>query len=219
MSNENDLLSTAKALNSRVKQQEQERAEAEREARDTEFRRYWLVMSSMVRVRKAMREMHALDLGERFFFAVEHEEADGWPILSLQLQDSDTPDAIFPRVRVVASIKDQQGIVEIFGYELSDVQNIDILHELDVAKVASTLKKFVKHYLDFAGDVIEDILSNGASPYAHGPKAPATTSKVSKPEFDSLNEDLFVEDHGSEFMETVSPEEEVEAIALPSFDS
>ena len=214
MGNENDLLSSARALNSRVKQKEQEQATAEREAQEAVQKRYLLLMSAMVRVRRALREMQALELGERFFFNIHFEEVEGWPQLALQLEDSETPDAEFPAVMVAASVKEDQGVVDIRGHNLTDVQQIDLRHELDVETVSKSLKDTVKTYLDFAGDVIEDVLSNGASPYTYGPKAKNASSQADGG--DMLTEDLFVEDHNANVLETHSTIEDVEA--LPSFD-
>lgn len=213
---ENDLRSSAKALNDKVQQQEEARESADRKAQEAEQRRFYLLMRGMVQARKSLREMQALDMGDRFQFAIQMEEKNGWPSLTLKLQDVEALDADFPALKISAVEILDKGEIRVTTHEQgAPPLRIEILHELDVATLNKTLKEKIKAYLDFAGDIIEDVLTKGVSPYQHGPKVGPTSDLGNEQVISTMSgEDLFAEEDGSsaDILESMSSVEDIEAL-------
>ncbi|MCB0323085.1 MAG: hypothetical protein KDD69_05905 [Bdellovibrionales bacterium] len=215
-----DLSATARAFNTRIKERKKAQELASGEAEKAAQQRRALMVKGLVSIRKSLREVVRIDLGERFRFMLEADDWMGWPRLTVRLLDSEIPEEEYPQFTVTAHDRQAKGLIEIALPSQSEPAKISLLRESDLMRLPKVLRTCVRSYLDFVGDVILD------ADAADEPDDTFLEAKDAK-EFEeqkkseAIAADLFVDEFaGDDLFESLPQISEIRAIESPfDFDA
>lgn len=213
-----DLSSTAKAFNTRIARKKREQEEADGQKEKVARARHGLMIKGLVSIRKSLRELTRINLGERFHFSYFADDHNGWPRLIVRLVDTELPTTEYPELCVTAHDRQEAGAIEIIYDGTRKPERISLAREGDFRRFPVLLRKCVRTYLDLVGDIVleaerdpgrEDdkfIESKALDEFKEGGDG--------RPQ-DMLSGDLFEEDFGGgNFLESLPSLDDVEA--LPS---
>ena len=149
-----DLSTTARAFNTRIqrkkKLQEEALGEAERAAR----LRHTIMLKALVNIRKSLKEVIRIDLGDRFHFIFNADDWNGWPRLSVRLVDQNSPLTEYQLFSVTAHDRNDAGTIELAYDEELPLEKLSLAKESDLQRLPKALKKCVRTYLDRVGDIV-----------------------------------------------------------------
>jgi hypothetical protein len=150
-----------------IDQKKKAMEEAMFEAEKTTRVRQDRLIQALVKVRKALRDVAALDMGKRFYLEMKKDDWEGWPRIILRLVDSENPTGELPELVVISHDRQDSGTLEIkYANKLTPI-TISLADEKQVAKVSNVLKKCLRDHLEMVGDLVVDIeQSDGAKRYS-----------------------------------------------------
>ncbi len=198
-----DLASTARAFNTRIRERKKAQELAQGEAEKAAYQRHATMIQALVRIRKSLRDVIRIDLGERFSFQLHADDWQGWPRLSIRLHDADLPEEEYPSLTVTAHDRQAKGVIEIL-YDLNlGANQISLLREQDSKRLPKLLRKCVRTYLDTIADIVLEVESQGEDTstdtfLANKDSAEFEEKKRPAEEDESLKVDLFDEDYGED---------------------
>ncbi len=149
-----DIRKTTQIFNTKIQQKKREQEKKLDEADKLNRLRQSYITQSMVGMRKSLREVTRLDLGRRFSFVVTTDDWQGWPRVTLSIQDVAQDEAPFPHFQIVGGYRAGKAQIDI---DLGDAENImtfTLTSEGDLKKLSASFNKSVRSYLDMIGDVI-----------------------------------------------------------------
>lgn len=200
---ESDLAATAKAFNTRIRERKKAQEQALDEAEKAAHLRHGTMIKALVRIRKSLREVIRIDLGERFSFFLQADDWQGWPRLAIRLEDKDLPEEEYPSLIVTAHDRQAKGMIEILYDQNLAPSQISLLREQDLQRLPKMLRKCVRTYLDTIADIVleaesqvEDTTTND---FLANKDSKAFEETKRAPEVDeSLQVNLFEEDYGGD---------------------
>ena len=213
-----DLTATTNAFNTRIQRKKKEQEKALTEAEKSTRIRQLLMLKTLVSIRKSLRDVTRIDLGERFHFTLVADDIAGWARLTVKLCDALLPDAEYPFLRVTAHDRQARGCIEIEYDPAAAVESVSVVAESELKRLPTALKKCVRGFLDLMGDIVleaerkaeELSMDDGLASRAVVPEQHEARSDI------SLTEDLFEEQgFGEDILETLPSLQNIEA--LPSF--
>lgn len=149
-----ELGATARAFNRSIQQKKKAQEEAVGQAEKATRHRHAMMIDALMHVRRSMREVTKIDLGERFHLTLASDDVMGWPRLTLKLHDKDLPDQEYSQFSVSAHDRNATGTIEIVSEAAGILERIMLAREMDAKRLPRTLKKCVRNYLDLVGEVI-----------------------------------------------------------------
>ena len=216
---EADLAGTTKAFNNRIQRKKKEQEELHGIAEKAARQRHMLMYSALVSIRKALREILRIDLGERFSFTLIADDWFGWPRLIIKLEDLENSENDYPQLMVTAHDRHDAGIIEILFDGTAQPERLSLSQENEPKRLSTALRKCVRTYLDVIGDIVlhaerqqdteqrDDYLAR---------KDMREFEEKGSGEHPTINADLFEDELGKEsLMDTLPSLENVEA--LPDF--
>ena len=198
-----DLSSTARAFNTRIKKRKEAQEAAHGEAERAAHQRHTAMIKALVSIRKSLREVTRIDLGDRFEFSLKADDWHGWPRLTIRLIDNDLIEEEYPQFNVTAHDRQAKGIIEIEYGGSNPTEHLSLMRENDLMRLPKVLRKCVRTYLDLVGDIVleaEDKKDNDdTASYLDGKDISEFEEKKRAPETqDALSGDLFEEDYGAD---------------------
>ena len=149
-----DLSSTARAFNQVIqrkqKEQEEKHGIAEREARQ----RHGMMLTALMKIRKSLRDVTRINLGERFEFELICDDHIGWPRLRIILRDAELAEVEYPTFEVTAHDRHSSGTVEIVYDDTRKPERINLTHPGDLKRMPSSLRTCVRKFLDMIGEIV-----------------------------------------------------------------
>ena len=212
-----DLTATTLAFNTRIQRKKKEQEKALTEAEKSTRVRQLAMLKTLVSIRKSLRDVTRIDLGERFHFMLVADDVAGWARLTVKLCDALIPEAEYPFLRVTAHDRQSRGCVEIEYDPSLPAESISVISESEIKRLPAALKKCVRVFLDLMGDIVleagrkaEETMDDGLASRAIVPQQSERSSAI------SLTEDLYEEQgFGEDILETLPSLQNIEA--LPSF--
>lgn len=181
------------------------------------------MLDALVSIRKALREVCTVDLGENFHFNLLGDDWWGWPRLTLNIV---TPAGVTdeaPKLLVNVYDRNESGaIVFVVGNEENE-RTLSLTSDHSLAQVPAFLRTCVREYLDLATEYVlnTDNQTSGDSveKSLEGQDMLAVAKPKAKPEpdaNDTIIEETFVHNdmNGISFLDTYEVDEEGE---LPAF--
>ncbi len=213
-----DLSTTAKAFNKKIqikkKAQEIESEQAEKNARA----RHTLMLRAMMNIRKSLRDLIRIDLGERFHLYLTNDDFLGWPRLTIKLVDSSASEREYLPLVVTAHDRYDSAVVEIAYSEIDSPEKISLVKNVDLQRLPNLLRKCVRAYLDYVGDIViksakgTQHLQLSAEKYLSKKTIDEFFETASSASSSPLNADIFSEDYQEDFLETLPHLQEVELL-------
>ncbi len=216
---ETDLASTARAFNTRIRERKKAQEQALDEAEKAAHVRHGTMIKALVRIRKSLREVIRIDLGERFSFFLQADDWQGWPRLAIRLQDQDLPEEEYPSLVVTAHDRQAKGMIEILYDQNLSASQISLLREQDLQRLPKLLRKCVRTYLDTIADIVLEVESQVEDTTTNNFLANKDSKEFEEtkkePEVDkSLQVNLFEEDYGGDdVLEALPKVEDVDALS------
>ncbi len=215
---ETNLSSTTQAFNARIQRKKREQEKVLGEAERLAKQRHLLVLHALMNIRKSLRDVTRIDLGDRFHFSLHADDWQGWPRLSVKLTDSLIADADHPIFRVTAHDRQARGAIEIEYDPSQSAESISLLSEADIKRLPNLLKKCVRAFLDLTGDIVLEAERRTEEVIAEKPivsRSLESFDVVKKHEdHPALSGDVFQDDsqHHDNFLETLPSIDEVQAL-------
>jgi hypothetical protein len=211
-----NLSATTQAFNNRIQRKKKEQEKVLSRAEQESRRRHALMIQALMQIRKSLREVTRVDLGERFHFSLIADDWQGWPRLIIRLIDSLLPDADYPTFRVTAHDRHSKGCIEIEYDPAQPPDSVSLAVESELKRMPSVLKKCVRTFLDLTGDIVleaerkteevvaENVLKNR--------KLDAFEESASETQ-EALSGDVFQDDAPEEdFLDTLPSLDKVESL-------
>lgn len=211
---DHDIRATTKAFNTKIQQKKKEQERFLDEAEKKSRIRQSYIIQALVGMRKSLREVTRLDMGERFHFAVITDDWMGWPRVTLKVIDHELIDAEYPHFQILGGYRDEKAQIDI---DLGDSENVltyNLVSEADVKKLSGVFKKSVRSFLDMIGDVILQAERAPVEKPIENISAPVVSDEdlVEEDNSLSLGEDLY-EEYGEENLFEALPHlEEVDTL-------
>ncbi len=149
-----DISKTAKAFNTRIQRKTREKKEAVGVAEKAAQNRQTVMLQSMMQIRKSMREVTRIDLGDRFMFQFVADDSGGWPRLSIKLKDREYINEDYPGFAVICHDRQAKAEIEITYHPLEKPERIHLVEETQVKRLPLILRKCVRVYLDMVADIV-----------------------------------------------------------------
>lgn len=213
---ETNLSATTQAFNTRIQRKKREQEKVLSEADRLAKQRHTFMIHALMNIRKSLRDVTRIDLGDRFHFALVADDWQGWPRLSVRLVDALLPEADYPFLRVTAHDRQSRGMIEIEFDPSQAPDSISLVSETELRRMPNVLKKCVRAFLDLVGDIVleaerrtEDIAAEGAIQNRHLEELADLDTEPAP----DLSGDLFQDDARDEnFLETLPSLDTVESL-------
>lgn len=210
-----DILATAAAFNTRIQRRKREQERALTAAEQAARVRHALMVKALVSIRKSLREVTRIDLGERFHFALSMDDWGGWPRITVRLNDALLPQADYPHLRVTAHDRQARAQIEVEYDAEQPTEVLSLTSEAELKRLPATLKKCVRSFLDMMGDIVleaertGDTSADEAEIQSSSIDADVLAAQTSL----GVTHDLFEEESYEEnFLETLPQLEQIEAL-------
>lgn len=215
-----DILATAAAFNTRIQRRKKEQELALTAADHATRLRHTLMIKALVNIRKSLREVTRIDLGERFHFALGMDDAGGWPRITVRLNDALLPQADYPHLRVTAHDRQARAQIEIDYDAEQATEVLSLSSETELKRLPTILKKCVRSFLDLMGDIVLEAERTG--------EMGDTDAELESREIDDdlrvsstgslgISHDLFEEEaYPEDILETLPSLEQIETLGLGS---
>jgi hypothetical protein len=220
-----DISKTAKAFNTRIQRKTREKKQAVGVAEKAARSRQTLLLNSMMQIRKSLREVTRIDLGERFVFSLLADDSGGWPRLTIKLSDTDFPNEEYPGFAVICHDRKANAEIEITFHPLEKPERLHLVEDNQVKRLPLILRKCVRVYLDMVADIVLEAVGKPTEAEdeqlikQRNSDSFNETHQIAE-ESDSLSADLYEEDFGrDEILETLPSLGEVDDLGrLDGFD-
>lgn len=161
---------------SQVEKQLSEKKEARLENSANARTRRARVLHQMMHIRKSLKNMAKLSLGDRFFIEVIFDDWEGWPRHRVTLVDSMNIGRSFPVFQVISHDRQESGSIEITFGKKSEVEVIQLKESFSIREVPKTINDCSKAHLKFLSKLIDELEE--------------TTSELSKIKQQDLNSNV-----------------------------
>lgn len=210
------LSATLDAFSTRIQRKKKEQealdSSAERAARE----RQQHLLEAMVQVRRALREVSRLDLGDHFRFSLICDDVQGWPRVLLKLHEFEKPNAEHPFFEVVPYDRNSRAVLNIvFGVDRKEEQTI-LSSKEDIRRLSMMLKRYIRTFLDETADIVVRAKS-ASEPMVEGDALPTQAVQAEETRKDLLceGEDFLDSDQfGKDIFEKLPTLDEVDALSL-----
>lgn len=214
-----NIVGTAKAFNTRIQRLKKEQEEAQGIATRQTRARHTQMFNALVSIRKSLRDITRIDLGERFSFQLVADDWFGWPRIVVKLLDHEQGGEEYPQLTVSAHDRKAAGTIEILYDSQQPTEKIVVEAESDLKRLPAVLRKCVRSYLDIVGDIVLQA-EQRVGMVAQDSEDDLQTRNISgfenRKEEDSqaaLSDDLYEEEFGPQgFLETLPSLDDVEAL-------
>jgi hypothetical protein len=149
-----DLSTTARAFNTRIQRKKKEQEEEGEQAEKVAKARHLLMLRALMNLRKSLRDLIRVDLGERFRLTLAADDWLGWPRLTIKLQDKLATEKEYSPFVVTAHDRYDAGTIEIAYCEGFPPERISLARDFDLKRLPNLLRKCVRTYLDYVGDIV-----------------------------------------------------------------
>ena len=208
-----DLGATFDAFATRIQKKKQELKVATSQAEQDRKFRQSLILNSMMSIRKSLTRVTQIDLGERCFLTLHADDWLGWPRLLIKLNDTEQTLQNLPAMQVVAHDRFGKASLEIKVAEQLN-EKLALIESRDREKLAPTLKRCVRIYLD----LVEELIVRAEAQEIHAPvpkvkeeEIPEATASADV----SLSGDIFVDDNfAADYLEKLPSLEDIEDLPL-----
>ena len=208
-----DLGATFDAFATRIQKKKQELKVATNQAEQDRKFRQTLLLNSMMSIRKSLTRVTQIDLGERCFLSLHADDWLGWPRLLVKLNDTENTLQNLPAMQVVAHDRFAKASLEITVADRA-TEKLALIEVTDREKLAPTLKRCVRTYLD----LVEELIVKAESQEIQSPLPKTREEELPEsvtPEHNTLSGDVFVDDHiTTDYLEKLPSLEEVEDLPL-----
>jgi len=140
-----------------IDQKKKAMEEAILETEKTTRKRQTRLINSLVRIRKSMREVAKLDMGDRFKLQLVNDDWEGWPRMVLKIVDSRNPTGELPELIVTSHDRQDSATIEIKYAKKLNAEVVSLAEEGKEAKVSTILKKCLRDHLEMIGDMVIEI--------------------------------------------------------------
>ncbi|MFN8390557.1 MAG: hypothetical protein U0136_09730 [Bdellovibrionota bacterium] len=214
---ETNLAATTAAFNTRIQRKKKEQEKSLSEADRLSRQRHSFMIQALMQIRKSLRDVTRIDLGERFHFTLAADDWQGWPRLTVKLSDTLLPEQDYPFLRVTAHDRHAKGAIEIEHDPAQPTEVISLANEIDLKRMPNALKKCVRAFLDLTGDIVleaerktEEIIAENALKHKN---VDAFEESTKKEALSPLDGDVFQDDvGGDDFLETLPSLDKVESL-------
>ncbi|HQH28615.1 MAG TPA: hypothetical protein PLP17_14555 [Oligoflexia bacterium] len=213
-----DLSKTAKAFNSLIQRKKKEQEVVSEQAAKAARERHLLMLRALMNIRKSLRDLTRVDLGDRFKLFLFGDDWTGWPRLSIRLHDKEqTEQEYFPFV-VTAHDRYDAGTIEISYSDHLPSEKVSVIRDGDLKRLPNLLRKCVRSYLDYVGDLVleaerkKDQLVALQKNELEKKNIQDFTESASVKNKPDLVADLYEETFESDFLETLPSLDNVEAL-------
>lgn len=145
---EQQLNSTVAGFANRIKRRLQERSSQQEEAARETSARHARILQAMTTARKTLQEVTRVALIERFLLSLDVSEIDGWPSITLNLEDSLAPDTHLLSLVASAHDRDQNGVISIRLNNETPLAALYMSNPADLDRLPLVLKKVTREFLD-----------------------------------------------------------------------
>ena len=201
-----NLSSTTKAFGNRFQQKKLAQAVAHGEQEKETVTRHRKVLTAMTNIRRSLIDVTRIELGERFTFVLDADDWQGWPRLTIRLDDAMLVETPYPWLRVTAHDRLAKGAIDIMVGETQEMVSVSVNDEAQLQRLPVTLKKFVRTYLDMIGEIIleaERDLEFDADRATLEARNLKDTSAPEQPQAQQLSSDLYEESLSPDFLDTL----------------
>lgn len=191
-----NLSETAQAFKSRIDRKKREQEKVLSKAEESTRARHGLMLRAMMNIKRSLTDVTRIELGERFCFKLVADDWNGWPRLSIKLQDNFFPQHEYPSFQVTAHDRHSKGTIEILFDLKQPAECLSLSDGADLKRLPVSLKKCVRSYLDIIGDIVLH-LENSNEPFEDGRLESKTLQEhqeeEKRPQSD-LSSDVFEDD-------------------------
>jgi hypothetical protein len=192
---------TAEVFASRMQRRIKEQEAKQTESKKADESRRTLLLQAMTTVRKALAATARISMGDRFSFALEVGDWEGWPRVDLLLIDALAPGRSEHALIITAYDRKGTGTIQMSLRNGEALARLHVDDPAELEKLPLLLKKTVREFLDIVAEYVlnpkspEELLEVQSKPLDH---ALLDDSGEVSGELDRLSkEDLF----GQEFPE------------------
>ncbi len=211
---ETNLSATTQAFNNRIQRKKKEQEQVLNEAERQTKQRQALMLQALMNIRRSLRDVTRIDLGDRFQFALQADDYQGWPRLTVRVVDSLRPQQDYPFLRVTAHDRQARGVID-FEYDRSQpVESLSLVSEAEIKRLPNLLKKCVRAFLDLTGDIVLEA-ERKVDDLVHEQRIEARRFEENQPreETNALSGDVFQDElPAQDFLETLPSLDEVQSL-------
>jgi hypothetical protein len=157
-----NLAATLDAFNNRFQKKKQEKEDLVAQASQIKQLRQAVMLQAMMIIRRSLREVARVNVGDSFSLFLTMDDLNGWPRLELGLRENYAPEREYPSFNIITHDRGERGLLEFQFIRTVPVLNAETIYlsqESDLIKVNSVLKKCVRRFLD----VVEEVILNASS--------------------------------------------------------
>lgn len=218
---ETNLSATTQAFNTKIQRRKREQEKILGEADRLAKQRQILMIQTLTSIRRSLRDVTRIDLGDRFHFSLQADDWQGWPRLIIRLVDGLLPQASYPFLRVTGHDRQARGAIEIEYDPNSPTESISLAVESELKRLPNLLKKCVRSFLDLTGDIVLEAERNTDEVRAEAPIVNRTLDHFEESKRSDnqpmLSGDVFQDEvPEQDFLETLPSLDEVQS--LPDAD-
>lgn len=211
-----ELSRTADVFTTRIQRRKKEHAEQKDAEQQESQDRHRRMLQILANIRRSLVDVARINLGERFSFKLKVDDWEGWPRLTICLEDTQDANAELPVLQVTASDRQSKGIVQIYVGTSERAVRVSLLDPSSLTKLPSLLRQCAREYLD---DIAELILAIEHAPEDHlsaldekiGRQEEAATGFT--PAERNLSSDLYSDEHNyHDPFEKLAPVDEVKSL-------
>jgi len=166
---ETNLSATTQAFNTKIQRRKREQEKILGEAERLAKQRQILLIQTLTSIRRSLRDVTRIDLGNRFRFCLHADDWQGWPRLTVRLEDNLLPQATYPFLRVTAHDRQARGAVELEYDPNLAPESLSLTNEGELKRLPNMLKKCVRSFLDLTGDIVLEAERNTEEVRAEAP--------------------------------------------------
>ena len=149
-----DLRTTVGAFSTQIQRKIKEQEFREGEAEQATQVRHNTMLKALMSIRKSLIDITRIDLGPRFFYELDADDAQGWPRLRILLKDSQNLQAEYPTFQVSAHDRNALGLIEVAYDAQQKPEGISLANEDELSRLPSALKKCARTFLDKTAEIV-----------------------------------------------------------------
>jgi hypothetical protein len=191
------------ALSARMQKRFEEHKEAENRSELDARQRHLLLLQALLKVRKILKGVSALDIGAGVELKLVCDDFQGWPRVQIVPKRVDDPALEYPSFEVTGH--DRGGVAQLELNSTVIREHHLLLKDEDLERLPRVMKRVIRFYLD---SLVEEILSVSKRPKEEELK-PVEAEPVSQA---FVGVDLFEDALGEDFLEKLPELEQLEKL-------
>lgn len=191
------------SLSARMQKRFEEHKEAESQSEQDARARHLLLLRGLLRVRKILKGISALDVGVGIELRFVCDDFQGWPRVLIAPRKVDEPDIDYSHFEVTGN--DRGGVAQLEMNSTSIREQLLLLKDDDLERIPRIMKRVIRFYLD---SLVEEIVSVNKRPKEDELK-PVETEPAPQA---LVGADLFEEGLGEDFLERLPELEQLEKL-------